>query len=207
MSERLPTGLSALDWKLGGGLLTKQLYAFVSPADSQSELLLELFAATKPAHIVSTLRPAAEIRAELDWVGVPDDAVTVSDCSAEELAADPERWLTPPEGGYLVLDPFDTVENEVGGASLHVLDAMRRAVDERNAVGLVHCLEEPTQSYQRRLTLKRVDGVMRLDVRTTTQSIETRLLVTKYRRGRAEIEPIKLRLTDHVTLDTSRDIA
>lgn len=207
MSDRLPTGLSTLDWKLGGGLLAGQVYAFVSPADSQSELVFELFAATASAHIVSTLRPAEEIRAELDWVGVDPELVTVSSCTADTLAADPERWLTPPEGGYLILDPFDTVERLDGDDFLTVLTAMRRAVADKNAVGLVHCLEEPEQSYQRRLTLKRVDGVMRLDVRVTTQSIENRLLITKYRNGRAEDEPIKLRLTDHVTLDTSRDIA
>lgn len=207
MSDRLPTGLSTLDWKLGGGLLAGQVYAFVSPADSQSELVFELFAATASAHIVSTIRPAEEIRAELKWVGVPEDVVTVAGCTADELAAEPERWLTPPEGGYLILDPFDMVEQVDGDAFLNVLTTMRQVVAEKNAVGLIHCLEEPEQSYRRRLTLKRVDGVMRLEMRVTTQSIENRLLITKYRNGRAEDEPIKLRLTDHVTLDTSRDIA
>lgn len=207
MSDRLPTGLSPLDWRLGGGLLAGQIYAFVSPADSQSELIFELFGVTASAHIVSTVRPADELRAELEWVGVSTDQISVESCTAAELAADPGRWLTAPEQGYLILDPFDPLEHAADDAYLDILTAMRREVSDKNAVGLVHCLEEPEQSYRRRLTLKRVDGVMRLDMKVTTQSIENRLLITKYRNGRAEVEPIKLQLTDHVMLDTSRDIA
>lgn len=207
MNDRLPTGLSVLDLRLGGGLLTKQLYAFVSPADSQSELIFELFSVTASAHIVSLIRPAEEIRAELKWIGVSEDEVTVVDCTAEELVEDPRRFLSAPEMGYLILDPFDPVEHFGDDDFLDVLTAMKQEVNEKNAVGLIHCLEEPVQSYPRRLTLKRVDGVARLEVELSTQAIENRLLITKYRNGRAETEPIKLRLTDHVMLDTSRDIA
>jgi DNA repair protein RadA/Sms len=47
------------------------------------------------------------------------------------------------------------------------------------------------------------------DLRTTVTSAEivNRLVVPKFRGGAALEEPLKLKLTDSVSIDTSRDIA
>jgi len=44
-------------------------------------------------------------------------------------------------------------------------------------------------------------------VRMATLTIENRLYVTRVRGGAALDEPLKLKLTDGVVVDTSRDIA
>jgi hypothetical protein len=49
--------------------------------------------------------------------------------------------------------------------------------------------------------------VRRLDQTVTPDAVESTLVVSKFRGGRALTEPITLELTDNVRVDTSRNVA
>lgn len=59
---------------------------------------------------------------------------------------------------------------------------------------------------ERWLTLAKADVTWRLSLKVNPLSVETRLAVTKNRRSAALTEPLKLRFTDRVSIDSSRDI-
>jgi DNA repair protein RadA/Sms len=71
---------------------------------------------------------------------------------------------------------------------------------------VIHCLGSQ-QDDARRRTLRHADQVWTLVLKRGTLSIENRLYITKARNDAALTEPVKLRLTDQVMIDTSRDIA
>ena len=207
MSGRLSTGLSILDRRLGGGIRAGNLVALVAPAEGQSELFLRQLVSTAPTTYVSLVRPAGEVLADFDAAGVSLDTVSVVECSPSDLASNPEKYLTVPEEGYVILDCMDLVETLDGNAHLPVLDTLCSRINEQRGVGVVLCLAEHSENLARRLTLHRADDVWQLQLVVTNLSIDNRLLVTKSRGSPAFVEPIKLKLTDRVSLDTSRDIA
>ncbi|KPN31647.1 hypothetical protein SY89_02396 [Halolamina pelagica] len=59
----------------------------------------------------------------------------------------------------------------------------------------------------RDVTAHVADVVFDLQTTITNAEIENRLVVPKFRGGKALAEPIKLRLAESVNIDTSRDIA
>lgn len=101
------------------------------------------------------------------------------------------------------LNDLETLGVETVRAALNALGAACR---ERDAVALLHCLGDEDRPA-RSLSLARADLVFRLARTITSLSVDHRLVVTKYRRGQAPTEPIKLKLVDRVAVDTSRDIA
>jgi DNA repair protein RadA/Sms len=197
--QRLSTGVEVLDWTLDGGVPTGSLVALCAEADSQSHLLVAAVASAAPTTYFSTYRPAGDVRV--------DDDVDVRTLDADELRDDPDCIAAAvPEAGYVVVDRIDDVETLGADALQSVLDPLVAACRSQNAVALVHCLGDG-DTPERSLSLARSDLVMRLVTTVTSMSIDHRLVVTKFRGGRAPTEPIKLELTDHVSVDTSRDIA
>lgn len=175
--------------------------ALVAPASSQAELLLEATAKPAPTLVVTFARPADEARKRY-----PD--ATVVDPSPAEFAADPDEFLAElPTGGTLVVDPALGLEELATEDLRRTLDVMKQSVADAGGAGYLRCPDLPTDVAGRTRTLDRVDAVWLLDLRTTTLSIENRLYVTKGRGGEALDEPLKLKLTNRVTVDTSRDIA
>lgn len=199
---RLSTGLGVLDRNLRGGVPAGTLVALVAPPESQSELLLEAIATAGPALYLANSRTADGVSASLSH-----DELTARAFDHETLREDRSDLLADvPDGGYAVFDavePFERLEPDAHLAALADLVETLRAND---AVGVVHCLGRQ-QDAARRRTLRRADHVWTLDLVRGTLSIENRLYVTKARGDAALTEPVKLRLTDRVTIDTSRDIA
>lgn len=196
------TGIDALDRRLGGGVPVGSLTALVAPVGSSAELLLEAAADPSDALVVSLNRPASTVAERY-----PDGAAVVERDPASLAAAPAETFAALPDGGTLVVTPTLGLEELAPGDLRRVLEAAATAVDDADAAGFLHCPEPATDAAGRTRALARVDGVWVLDVRTATLSIENRLYVTKVRGGTALDEPLKLRLTDDVTVDTSRDIA
>lgn len=205
---RRSTGVSVVDRRLGGGLPAGSLTALVAPPESQSELFLRAFAASGPTRLLSTLRPAADVRAELEAADVDESTITVDSGDPEALAADPGSVLDPvPEGGRLVVDPINAIERLDAADQRAVYAAIAERLEERDAVGIVHALSDPSLAAARTRTLAFADVVCRLQLTRTSLSIDNRPYVTKFRSGTALTEPIKVKLTDRVSVDTSRDIA
>lgn len=197
-----PTAIEPLDRRLGGGVPVGSLTALVAPVGASAELLLEAAAEPAPSLVVALGRPADEVADRY-----PDDA-TVTESDPASLAAAPEGVLSAlPEAGTLIVTPTLGIEELDPVDQRRVLDAVKRAVNDAGGAGFLLCPEPSTATGGRTRTLHRADGVWLLDVRTTTLTIENRLYVTKSRDGSALDAPLKLKLTDRVTVDTSRDIA
>lgn len=86
------------------------------------------------------------------------------------------------------------------------LETAAEAARDANGVVLLHAHDPETEPPQRWLTYARADMTWRLTLVVNPLTVETRLSITKNRDGVALDEPLKLRLTDHVVVDTSRDI-
>ena len=71
---------------------------------------------------------------------------------------------------------------------------------------LLHAHEVEIDPPERWLTLAKADGTLRLSLKVYPLAVETRLAVTKNPHGAALTEPLKLRFTDTVSIDSSRDI-
>lgn len=207
MAERLSTGNAILDRRLSGGVPPGKLVVLSAPSDSQSELLLSAWANAGPSLYLSTARPVSALKPDLDELGVDLDTTTLIHRSPADLATDPGATFSQiPDDGYFVLDAGDGIEQLSRQQQLTILNELSDELRERDSVGLVRCSSESPPAG-RSLTLTRADLVWRLHLTMTSLSIETRLLVTKFRGGAAHTEPIKLLLTDRVSVDTSRDIA
>lgn len=205
MTDRLSTGLTVLDRNLRGGVPVGSLVALVAPPESQSELLLDAAAAAGPSLYLTASRTPEEVTESLPPSS--DGDTTALRYDAAELEAGVDDLLSDlPEEGYAVFDaaePFEQLEPQTHQS---MLDDVSAALRVNDAVGLVQCLGTH-QDAARRRTLRRADQVWTLDLVRGSLSIENRLYVTKARGDAALTEPVKLRLTDTVRIDTSRDIA
>ena len=207
MASRLTTGLRILDRSLDGGVPAGSLVALVAPPESQSELLVDAVATAGPALYLTSVRTPAEVRESMEAADRDTDQLTVREYTAEELRNDVDGLLSGLERrDYVVFDTAERIETLERFARRSVLNSLKQTLRANGAVGLVHCLGLQKDA-DRRLTLHRADQVWTLDLVRTTLAIENRLYVTKVRGGAAMTEPVKLRLTDRVTIDTSRDIA
>lgn len=209
-NRRYSTGLAFLDSRLDGGIPVGTLLALTAPASSQSELLLYHFATTRPVLYISTTNPAeGELRAALESAAVADPAdLEFEYAPPEDLLEDPDRYLEriPPES-YVVADPIDGLEQGESTRYLSFINSLKERLRETDSIGVFHGIDTEPIPDRRRLTLKRADYVWRIEQLVLSREINTRLLVTKARGGRALSEPIPLVISDRVRVDTSRRIA
>lgn len=206
-TRRFSTGLPFLDRKIGGGLEPGGLLAFTAPLASQSELVLAELIRSRHAVVVSTTRPEAEVER---WAASKDatGGLDVLAADAETLLEDPDlatAELTPES--FLVVDSVDGLETADRERYLSFLDHLKERLRETESVGVLHCTDQVENPPRRGLSLHRADNVWQLEVLVLSREIKTRLLVRKARHGRALTEPVPLRLTDRVQVDTSRRIA
>lgn len=205
-TRRFSTGLTFLDRRIGGGLIPGSLLSLAAPPASQSELLIAELIRTRPTTVVSTTRPEGEVQ---DWATARADTsdLSVITTDPESILAQPERVTEdiPPES-FVVLDSVNGLETDSRERYLELLNHLKGQLRESDSVGILHCIDQVENPAQRGLTLHRSDDVWQLEVLTLSREIKTRLLITKARHGRALTEPVPLRLTDRVQVDTSRHI-
>lgn len=207
--RRFSTGLEFLDRRLDGGIPIQSIVALTAPPSSQSELLLYQFTRAQPTVYLSTVTPQEEeVLSLVDKVVQRPKEVTFSYASPSSLLQNPESVLSRIENeSYVIVDVANGLEEASREEYLSFLDKLKERVRETDSVAVLYCLTEEENPPQRSLTLKRADHVWQLEQRTLTNTISTRLLVTKSRGYRALTEPIPLLLSDRVLVDTSRNIA
>lgn len=206
-SRRFSTGLPFLDRQIEGGLPPGGLLSLTAPPTSQSELLLAELMRTRQTVVVSTTRPEDELR---EWTDANAGTGEV-----ETVSTDPESLLDKPEiatssltpESFLIIDSVNGIETASREQYLGFLNHLKARLRESDSVGVLHCIDQLENPPRRGLTLHRSDFVWQLEVLVLSREIKTRLLVTKARQGRALTEPVPLRLTDRVQIDTSRRIA
>jgi hypothetical protein len=206
-NARVGLGVPVLDRAMDGGVAPGQLVALTAPTGVQSELFGRRLASSAPTRWLSPLRPATEVRHELERVA-PDAAANASvvHASPDALLSDPRAALSDlASGGNVVLDPLTPLERVDDDRYLDLLDAVKTAVTDSGGVALLHAVGG-ADGAGRRTTLCRADETWRLDQRVEDAGVRTRFHVSKRRRGAAMTEPLRLELTDHIHVDHSRDI-
>lgn len=205
MTNRLSTGSEILDRYLEGGLPPGSIVALTAPPDTQSELFLQALASERQTIYLSAVRPVEEVTKTLD----------LSHSNLTVIQENPETFLTEPEvslkqiGSHsnVIVDPMNGFESGSRGQYVEFLNTLKEHLQTTGSVALLHCINAKNNPTLRSLTLSRADLIWRLHLTLSTLTVDTRLIISKFRGGKAVREPIKLRLTDDIEIDTSRDIA
>ena len=204
---RMETGVDVVDDYLGGGIPAGSLVAVVAPPQTQSELLLYRITAQRQTLYLSTLRNETSVKRAFNRqtidVGNPMVAYAEPDTPFDEIGDVVGRANTETN---IIVDTANTLERRDHVDYQSFLNKLHTYVQRTGSLGLLHCHgTDPTGG--RTVTLGMADIVFELRRDVTSSEIETALLVSKFRGGSALTEPIKLELTDDVTVDTSRDLA
>ena len=213
-TNRLTTGITMLDRELEGGIPPGRMLSLVAPPETQSELIVKEMAVSRPTVYISTFRPEWEIREELhDHLQKTDDErligndLEVSYVDPERLLSDPMEYIGDlPKGSNLIIDSINEFELEDRRRYVEFLNTVKEVLWDTGSVGLFYGIEEATDPPARSLTLKRSDLVWQLERSVKANEIQTSLIISKFRGGKALTEPVKLVLTDDVQVDMSRDI-
>lgn len=206
--DRLATGVSVLDRQLDGGLPAGSVVVLTADPASQSELFLNTFTSVRETLYLTTVRSAEAVEDGFERsttaVGDPtvlaiDDDDPIGDASA--------RLSSVSERSTLIVDSLDPLEGGEPTRYRRFLDDLRDRVRETESIAVLHALKHDGSDGNRIVSQQIADVVF--DLRTTTAGTEivNRLAVPKFRGGSALEETLKLKLTDSVTVDTSRDIA
>jgi DNA repair protein RadA/Sms len=205
--EPLATGISVLDREFGGGIPSGSVVALTATPASQSELILDRFARVRACRYLTTVRSVDAVEATLTHEDADDETV-VGDASGDEpFAAVLEAAEELPEGGSVIVDSVDPLEARDREAYTDFLNELQRRVDDADGLAVLHALNHASTDRSRVVTEQIADVVFDLRTTVTGTEIANRLVVPKFRGGAALEEPLKLKLTDSVTVDTSRDIA
>jgi len=206
--ESLPTGISVLDREFNGGIPSGSVAVLTADPASQSELILDRFARVRECRYLTTVRSAEATEASLTPDDDDGDELTVIDASGDdrlETVLDAAEDL--PEHGTLIVDSVEVLEDRDREAYTEFLTDLRQRVVDAEGLALLHALKSPSEGEGRMVTQQVSDLVFDLRTTVTGTEISNRLVIPKFRGGAALEEPLKLKLTDSVTIDTSRDIA
>lgn len=207
MSRRLPTGIGALDRKLGGGMPSGALVMLSASPASQSEQFLSDLTEARRTLVMTTRRPRSAVEQSIRATSTRPENVAVREV---ELDAPLEHIYSLVERldgeTNLVIDPLDPLERIDEARFVHFLNALRASLSSIDSVAVFHCLDGASVPEIRDITTYMVDIVF--DITTTVQGdyLENRLAVPKFRGGHPFEETIRLELADGVGIDTSRDI-
>ncbi|MCU4925188.1 transcriptional regulator [Halobacteria archaeon AArc-dxtr1] len=207
MSDRITMGVDALDRSLGGGVPFGFIVAYTADPASQSERLLYRLTAEHKTHYLTTERSASAVRNALAIAPVETGAPTIRAVDARDpLASATRRVQALPAEAILVVDTADVLEWADREAYLAFLETLSDAVSERNALAILHCLATDEPPPNRSRTEHAADAILALRTQRTSEAVEHRLSVPKFRAGGHSTDVLTLELTDGVAVDESRDI-
>ncbi|KKF40067.1 transcriptional regulator [Halorubrum saccharovorum] len=218
--ETLPTGISVLDREFDGGLPSGSVVVLKADPASQSELIVDRFSRPRTCRYLTTVRSADAVEETLTHDGGGESGESDADRGdggAGETAVEETDREDPiddvlaaaaelPERATLVIDSAEPLEAADRSRYGSFLTDLRRHVDDAGGIAVIHAFKG--DNGPNRVVTEQVADVV-FDLRTTVTGTEivNRLIVPKFRGGAALEEPLKLKLTDTVSVDTSRDIA
>ena len=208
MPARLPTGIDVLDQRLGGGIPPGSIIALSAPPASGAELLLYEFTAPRETLYLTLDRTEIGVADSLRRTAVETGTPTVQYVADDDRTDHAIELLGDlPERSTVVVDPHSAIEREGRSAFFEFMTQLRLHVIDTDSLAVLHCLDGQNVSPLRDSTEHLADVVFELTTDIAGATVENRLAVPKFRGGRALTETLKLRLTDSVAVDTSRDIA
>ncbi|AUV81967.1 transcriptional regulator [Salinigranum rubrum] len=208
MSKRLPTGITVLDRQLDGGLPAGSIVFLGARPASQSELILYELTAARGTLYLTTARSVEAVRDALDRSSVQTGNPTVRDVDGDGPVDQAHRLIRGlPDEANLIIDIVDVLERVEPSRYRMFLNEVQTHMINTGGVTVLHGMKTDATPANRGLTEHMADIVFDLETNVKGSEIENRLAIPKFRGGRALDETIKLRLTEEVDVDTSRDIA
>ena len=208
MASRLPTGITVLDRQLDGGIPEGSIVLLAAEPASQSELILYELTASRPTLYLTTVRSDQAIRDALDRVKGRKGSPTVRDVGGDAPLDRANRLIgSLPEGANLIVDVVDILEETERTRYRAFMNQLQTHMVNTGGLAVLHGLKGGQTPANRDLSKHVADVVFDLETAVSGSEIENRLAVPKFRGGRALDETIKLKLSEEVTVDTSRDIA
>lgn len=206
--DTVSTGVPALDRKLDGGLPTGTVVSLLADPASQSELFLSELASQRETLYLTVDRSPTAVSKSLNGQAGAFDDLSVKSLDASAPVVDALRSIaTLPEDGLVVIDPIGPLERAGSGSYRAFLSELKSIAAQRDAVAVLHALKHADAPSQRHRTEHVADVVFDLVTEPSGDSVENRLLVPKFRGGRALTDAVRMSLTDRIAVDTSRDIA
>jgi len=207
--DRLKTGISVLDRVLDGGLPPGSLVVLKADAASQSELFVNTFCGVRETQYVTTVRSIDAVERGIERSGAVDsESITVHAAHGEEaIELTGEVLPELAERSALLVDSIDPLERSDRAEYRRFLDDLSTRVVETDGVAILHAIRRGNDHENRVITEQMADLVFDLRTRVTGTDVEHRLVVPKFRGGVVPDKPLKLKLRESVTVDTSRDIA
>jgi len=209
MANKLPTGIETLDRKLNDGLPAGSLVALSASPASQSEQFLRDMTASRETYVATTRRSRRAVERSMYRTSPNPENVSVRKVDSEAPLAETRSLVEQlPEESNLIIDPLNPLERATASETEYVdfLNGVREAVLDREGLAVFHCLSGHIVPECRDITEYIADVVFELQTEIRGERIENRLAIPKIRDGKPFEEPLKLELTNKVSIDTSRDI-
>jgi archaellum biogenesis ATPase FlaH len=207
MSDRLLTRISSLDRQLEGGLPAGSLVVLSAPPASQSEQFLRDLTAARRTLVLTTRRRKADVQRSLGRNGPAPEHVTVHDVSG---GAPLERVFGILDSlsaeANVIVDPLDPLERTDRDRFVAFLNALSRRMRETGSLAFLHCLDGREVPPNRDVTEYIADVIFDLTVQVRGDSIENRLVISKFRNGVPFEKALKLEVSERIAVDTSRQI-
>lgn len=208
MPERLPTGITPLDRELEGGIPGGSIVLLSADPASQSELFLYELTATRGTLYLTSIRSNQAVRDALERVPGRVGDPTVRDVGGDAPLDGANRLIhNLPERANLIIDVLDPLERQDETRYRGFLNELQTHMINTEGLAVLHAMTGGDVPVNRDLSKHMADVVFDLRTNVDGSEVVNRLAVPKFRGGRALEETIKLKLTEGVTIDTSRDIA
>jgi len=205
---RLSTGIPVLDRQLDGGFPAGSIVLLSAPPASQSELFLYDFTAPRRTLYLTTLRSEESVHDSFvdttSHVTVPKIMELGADAPLDEAN---QLIGMLPEESTLIIDALNPLEEQDHNRYRFFLNQLQRHLQNTDSVAILHALSGQYIPESRDMTEYMADIVFDLQTTVRGNEVINKLAVPKFRGGRALEDTVKLKLTEAVTIDTSRDIA
>ena len=208
MVGRLPTGISVLDSELQGGIPAGSIVLLKADPASQSELFLYELTAERPTLYLTTVRSDQAVQDAINNAKTRTGSPSVRDVGGDAPLDRANRLVgTLPEESTLIVDVVDTLEQYDRARYRRFLNELQTQMVNTGGIAVLHGMKGDSVPDNRDLTAHVADVVFDLHTDVNSTEVVNRLIVPKFRGGKALSEPIKLQLAEEVRIDTSRDIA
>ncbi|SNR23845.1 RAD55 family ATPase [Halorubrum vacuolatum] len=207
--DRLATGIPVLDRVLDGGLPPGSVVVLKADAASQSELFINTFCGVRETQYVTTVRSTTTVERGIERSDAVDtESVTVHAAHDEEAIERTAAVVSELDTeSTLIVDSVEPLERTDAETYRRFIDDLMTRVIDAEAIAILHAVRSEHDPENRVLTEQMADLVFDLRSRVTGTDVEHRLIVPKFRGGVIPEKPLKLKLGESVTVDTSRDIA
>lgn len=208
MTDRLPVGLPTLDRQLEGGIPPGSIVLFSADPASQSELLLYELTAQRPSLYLTTIRSGQAVQDAVERVRTRVGEPAIRDVGGDAPLDGANRSIHElSEGANLIVDAVDPLERAESTRYRAFLNDLQTQAVNTGSLVVLHAMKGDAPPANRDMTEHLADVVLDLETTVDGSEIVNRLAVPKFRGGAALEETIKLKLTETVRIDTSRDIA